>query len=241
MVELIMNLEQSVKEYQPSPDATATVQQAKIVLLAGIAGAGKDTIKGRLLQGDDFHDIVSHTTRPPRANNGIDEIDGIDYHFIDTSTAESMIQNHEFIEVKFVHGTVYGTSVDAVRTASSDGKIAITDVDVQGVDEYKTISSQVVAIFVLPPSYDAWLERLHKRYASEDEFNAAFPKRKESAVKELKRTLAVPYYHFLINDDLDRAVQVADTIAHQPDVFHRKDDEARLLARDLLEAIENHN
>lgn len=236
-----MDLEKSITDYQPNETAVTIVRQAKIVLLAGIAGAGKDTIKSRLLQRDDFHDIVSHTTRPPRANNGVDEIHGIDYHFIDVSTAESMIHEHEFIEVKFVHGTVYGTSVAAVRTASDAGRIAITDVDVQGVDEYKTISSQVIAIFVLPPSYDTWLERLHKRYASEDEFNAAFPKRKESAIKELKRTLAVPYYHFLINDDLDRAVQAADEIAHQPDVFHRKDDEARLLARDLLDSIEAHD
>lgn len=236
-----MDLTETITNYQPTQEAIAIVKQAKVVLLAGIAGAGKDTIKGRLLQRDDFHDIVSHTTRAPRANNGIDEIDGTDYHFIDAHTAESMIENHEFIEVKLVHDTVYGTSVAAVQDASADGKIAITDVDVQGVDEYKTISSQVIAIFVLPPSYDAWLERLHKRYASQEEFDAAFPKRKESAIKELKRTLAVPYYHFLINDDLDRAVQAADEIAHQPDVFHRKDDEARLLARDLLESIENHN
>jgi len=233
-----MNLEESIANYQPTAEAIAVVKQAKIVLLAGIAGAGKDTIKGRLLQRDDFHDIVSHTTRPPRSNNGIDEIDGIDYRFIDITTAQAMIQNHEFIEVKFVHGTVYGTSVAAVRDASDNGKIAITDVDVQGVDEYKAISSQVIAIFVLPPSYEAWLERLHKRYASDDEFSAAFPRRRESAIKELKRTLAVPYYHFLINDDLERAVQAADEIAHQSDVFHRKDDEARLVARDLLQAIE---
>jgi len=236
-----MNLEDAITDYQPTEEARAVVQAAKIVLLAGIAGAGKDTIKGRLLQRNDFHDIISHTTRAPRANNGIDEVDGMDYHFINTDVAESMIKNHEFIEVKFVHGTVYGTSVAAVQTASADGKVAITDVDVQGVDEYKRISSQVIAVFVLPPSYDAWLERLHKRYASDDEFNAAFPKRRESAIKELKRTLAVSYYHFLINDDLERAVRVADEIAHQPDVFHRKDDEARLLARDLLEAIEAHS
>lgn len=105
------------------------------------------------------------------------------------------------------------------------------------MSEYKSISSNVVAIFILPPSYDVWLERMSKRYATKEEFEAEFPKRRDSAINELRHALEVSYYHFIINDDLDRAVQVADEIAQQPDVFHRKDDEARLAARDLLDSI----
>jgi guanylate kinase len=233
-----MNLEDNITQYHPTDEAIAIVKQAKIVLLVGITGAGKDTIKGKLLQRDSFQDIVSHTTRAPRANNGIDEIDGIDYHFMNDDTANRMVQESAFIEVKLVHGTVYGTSVEEVKRAHDAGKVAITDIDVQGVTEYKAISSGVIAIFILPPSYDAWIERMSKRYASQEELDAAFPARRASAITELRHALEVSYYHFIINDDLDRAVQVADEIAHQPDVFHRKDDEARLAARDLLDAIE---
>ncbi len=236
-----MNLEEAIATYHPTDQAKQIVQQAKIVLLVGIAGAGKDTIKSRLLQKGDYQDIVSHTTRSPRVNNGVGEVDGTDYHFIDSDTAMSMVQDSAFIEVKFVHGTVYGTSTAEVAHAYDAGKIAITDIDVQGVDEYKNISSQVIAIFILPPNYEAWMERLSKRYGSTDEFETEFPKRKQSAITELRQALEVPYYHFIINDDLGRAVQVADEIAHQPDIFHRKDDEARLAARDLLEAILNHS
>ena len=236
-----MDLQRVIENYQPTELAMSLVRQAKIVLLVGIAGAGKDTIKKELLKETDFQDIVSHTTRLPRTNNGVVEQDGVDYHYISNDQALAMAKGHAFIETKFVHGTVYGTSVHAVKDAFDSHKIAITDLDVQGVEEYKQLSSKVVAIFILPPDYETWIGRLRPRYASEEEFQAEFPKRRNSAIKELTKALQVPYYHFVINDELARAVRAADEIAHKPDLFHRKDDEARLAARDLLEAIKAYN
>lgn len=231
-------IDQLIAAYEPSDRATELVQSAKITLLVGISGAGKDTIKKELLKKSDFHDIVSHTTRAPRVNNGIMEIPGVDYHFVDANMAKMMIESREFIEAKFVHGTVYGTSIDELQKSYDEQKIAITDIDVQGVAEYKALAQSVVAIFVIPPSYSIWRERLARRYESKEAFDAEWAKRRNSAVDELTHALEVPYYHFIINDELDRAVLVAEEIAHRPDVFHRKDDEARLRARDLLTAIQ---
>ncbi|HET8883958.1 MAG TPA: hypothetical protein VFM68_00625 [Candidatus Saccharimonadales bacterium] len=228
-----------IANYQPSDYAVQLVHETSITLLVGISGAGKDTIKKKLLEKPDFRDIVSHTTRQPRVNNGAPEVPNVDYHFIDDNTAKMMIENREFIEAKFVHGTVYGTSVDELQQSHDQGKIAITDIDVQGVAEYKELTQSVVAIFVLPPSYAIWRKRLAQRYESPEAFEAEWTKRRNSAIKELTDALEVPYYHFIINDNLERAVTVADEIAHHGDTFHRKDDEARLRARDLLEAIQH--
>ena len=49
----------------------------------------------------------------------------------------------------------------------------------------------------------------------------------------------MPYYHFVINQDLTEAARVVKEIALKPDVYNRKDDEARLAARDLLEQIKS--
>jgi guanylate kinase len=231
-------LDHHIANYQPSEHVENLVRSTKITLLVGISGAGKDTIKKELLKKPDFRDIVSHTTRAPRVNNGLAEVPEVDYHFIDEDTAKSMIENKEFIEAKFVHGTVYGTSVNELKKSHDEDKIALTDIDVQGVAEYKELSQHVVAIFIIPPSYSVWRERLAQRYESPEAFAAEWTKRRNSAVDELTHALEVSYYHFIVNDDLDRAVMVAEEIAHKPDVFHRKDDEARLRARDLLAAIQ---
>ena len=92
------DLERVIREYQPTEAAVALVRDTKIALLTGISGAGKDTIKRRLLRSPSFRDIVSHTTRAPRVNNGQPERDGVEYHFIDQATALTMLRNHQFIE-----------------------------------------------------------------------------------------------------------------------------------------------
>ena len=241
MVKYSMNLENLITQYYPSEAAIEVVHTTKIVLLVGISGAGKDTIKHQLLKSPDYSDIISHTTRTPRMNNGVMETPDVDYHFVQEDEAIRMLENHEFIEAKFVHGTVYGTSVAEVAKARENNQIAITDIDVQGVDEYKELSQNVIAIFILPPSYDEWRRRLAARYQTPEEFEAEWPKRRASAITELTHALEVPYYHVIINDDLDTAVTAAGKIAHKPDIYTRKDDEARLAARDLLESIVAHN
>lgn len=233
-----MDLQTLIDTYEPSEETLELVAKAHITLLVGIAGAGKDTVKRELLKGDDFRDIVSHTTRQPRANNGTMEVADVDYHFIDTRAALKMLKDKAFVEAKLVHGdTVYGTSYAELKVGYDAGKISITDIDVQGVAEYKQLSQQAVAIFILPPSYSVWRERLASRYATTEEFEAEWPKRRDSAIRELSHALEVPYYHFIMNDDLVHTVQIAREISHRPDVFFRKDDEVRLRARDLLEAI----
>lgn len=232
-----MTTQELITNYQPSQSAVQLIQAAKIVLLVGISGAGKDTIKQQLLASSDFKDIVSHTTRLPRRNNGIPETPGVDYHFIDMESATRMLETQEFIEAKLVHGTVYGTSLLEVEEAYRKGKIAIADIDVQGVGEYKQLSQDVVAVFVLPPDFTTWQGRLRKRYGTVEEFEAEWPKRRQSAIAELQHALEAPYYHFIINDDLERAVRVVHEISHRSDIFTRKDDEARLVARDLLESV----
>ena len=231
------NLEELIAEYQPVESTIQLVRDTKIALLAGISGAGKDTIKKRLLKLPEFRDIVSHTTRPPRINNGSIEQDGVDYHFINQKIAEEMLQNNEFIEAKFVHGTVYGTSVAELKLAHDQNRVAITDVDVQGVEEYERLAPESIAIFIVPPDYQTWIERLKKRYGTEEDFRTEWPKRRQSAISELAHALEVPYYHVIINDDLDRAVRVTEEIILRGDIFKRQDDEARLAARGLLNDI----
>lgn len=226
-----------LQTYHPSDQTVELVQQTPIVLLVGISGAGKDTIKHRLLDTGKYHHIVSHTTRAPRENGGVLEIDGVDYHFIALDTAEKLLNNGGFVEAKMYSGNVYGTSAAEIQAAHDEEKIAITDVEVQGVAEYKAISPNVIAIFILPPNYEAWQERLRARYSEGKIDPTDMEKRMHTAVRELEEALKVPYYHFVMNDNLDTAVETVDKIAHNQDVFNRKDTEVRAQAEDLLDTL----
>ena len=231
-----MTLEQLTESYTIPSRAIEVVKSANVALLVGISGAGKDSIKKQLLQMDGFGGVVSYTTRSLRENGGFPEVDGLDYNFIDEDKARDMLIAREFVEAKFVHGIFYGTSIDNLQSASGHG-VALADIDVQGVSEYHAISEDVVAIFIVPPSYSEWLGRLKRRYSTEEEFLAEWPKRRESAIKELERALELPYYHCIVNDNLMDAVEATAEIARHQGVFTRRDDEAKLVARDLLQDI----
>ena len=226
-----------VNDYKPSVDTKKLVSETPIVLLVGVTGAGKDTIKHKLLSKGDFHHIISHTTRLPRENNGVMEQDGNEYHFISLSDATLMLKSGAYVEAKLVHGTIYGTSVSEIKAAHDNKKIAITDVDVQGVTEFKDISNNVIAIFVVPPSYEEWQSRLLARYGYAGASPEDVDRRMKSAVQELEQALNMPYYHFIINDDLERTVEKANTIAHSGDTFNEKDEAARDRAAQLLTDI----
>ncbi|MDO4871056.1 MAG: hypothetical protein Q3996_03125 [Candidatus Saccharibacteria bacterium] len=238
MTQINTKLSNLITNYQPSEKVKNIVKKTTLIFLVGIAGSGKDTIKRRLLETNQFHHLISHTTRLPRINNGIAEKDGIEYYFISLDQAQQMLEDQEFIEAKLVHGRVYGTSLAEVEQALADHKLPMTDIDVQGVDEYCAISQQIVPIFVLPPNYETWLDRLQGRYASAEEFEAEWPQRRHSAELELRSALDNPRYFFLVNDDLDQAVDTAHQLI-VGQINKTAQHQARRLAQQLLNQLQS--
>jgi guanylate kinase len=226
------NLQQKLRNYKPSQPTVELVCSTPILLLVGVSGAGKDSIKRQLLSTGNYHHIVSHTTRPPRENHGVLEQDGREYHFVDLATAERMLNEGAFVEAKIYSGNVYGTSAVEIQKAKGDGKIAVTDMEIQGVAEYKAMAPNVNAVFVLPPSYEIWQQRLRSRY--DDKINAEDIKRRMQTAKlELQEALEKDYFQFVINDDLSAATEVVDAIAHGSPGSEGAQ-AARQLAQDLL-------
>lgn len=227
-----------IKNYRVPKTAKALIQQTKIVFLVGITAAGKDTIISELLKSGDYHYTISHTTREPRYNHGILEQDGIDYHFVDDAAIERMLDNHEFVEAKLVHGKIYGTSIAEIQIAHDRSEIAINEVEVQGVAEYRAVSNAVLPIFLLPPNFAVWQERLLKRYGGNVDQNDLFT-RMQTAVVELEDALAKDYFEFVINVDLNQAIQAVDAIAHG-NISVQKNNAAKTIACELLADIRRH-
>jgi guanylate kinase len=231
-------LDQSIASYRMSDASVDIIQTTPIVLLVGITAAGKDTIQNKLLENDEYHKIVTHTTRAPRTNSGLLEQDGDNYHFISVDQMRDMLAEQKLIEVNRFGDNYYGTSIGEFAAAKYKGKIALGDIDVNGIDAFRAISEKnIIPIFIVPPDYATWRARLDGRYHSKDELERELPKRFAAAERELEYALSKPYYHFIINDDLDRAVRVAHEIAHGGNVFNRHDQEARTKAAELLSAI----
>lgn len=223
-------------KYKPSKETAKLVRETPVLVLVGPTGAGKDSLKAKLLKTSRFHHIVSHTTRPPRINHGETEQNGREYHFIDKTTAEKMLDEGGFIEAKIYSGNLYGTSVAEIQAAHNEGRIAMTDIEVQGVAEYKKIDPNVMAVFLLPPDFKTWQERLKRRYGdvvdAEDHH-----RRLQTALDELEQLLTTNYYVPVINDDLDKAYSEVESVIESSGHHATHEANARAVAEQLAKDI----
>lgn len=235
-----MEIQQLATNYKIDQSGVAVIRQSKIALLVGITSAGKDTIQKKLLTSPDYYSVISHTTRSPRENDGVLEVDGHSYHFVSFLEMTNLLSSHKMVEINKFGDNYYGVSVQEFAKANQLNKIAVTDIDVNGISSFYDIApNNITPIFVVPPDYQTWRDRIMNRYSTVNLFESDWADRREIAISELQHALSVPYYHFIINDELDRAVKVTDKIIRQgSNEFNRGDDEARLIARDLLDSIQ---
>lgn len=230
------SLDQKLTAYKAEEGIKQLVKDTPILLLVGPTGAGKDSVKEELLKTGKFHHIISHTTRAPRINHGVIEQNGREYHFIDRAKAESMLDNQEFIEAKIYSGNLYGTSVAEIQQAKDEGRIAMTDIEVQGVAEYKALDPGVMAVFLLPPTFEIWQERLQRRYGDVVDAHD-YRLRLQTALDELEELLTTGYYVAVINNDLDDTVQHIETVVSSQDHSTPDEPAARQVAQQLAADI----
>jgi len=168
------------------------------VILSSPSGGGKTTIARELLRRrKDLGYSVSCTTRTPRPG----EVEGKDYYFLSRAEFERRRDRGEFAESAQVHGNMYGTLRSEVERVLGSGRHVIMDIDVQGAQQFCRVFPMSVTVFVLPPSADVLLERLHHR---QTESNDELVWRLQSALQELQ---AVDLYQYVVvNDDLEKAV-----------------------------------
>lgn len=172
----------------------------KIIVLAAPSGAGKTTIKSRLLAElpDKLSFSVSAATRKIRAG----EQDGVDYFFIDEEEFKNKIDSNKFIEWEMVYpGSYYGTTVDEIKRIWKEGKTPILDIDVQGALHVKEIyGDDALTIFIKPPSLEILKERLEKRGTDNPE---QIKTRIEKAAEEI--AFSNNFDFIVLNDDLNKA------------------------------------
>ena len=131
-----------------------------MVVLSSPSGAGKTTITKKIQQKlNSFKISVSHTTRKPRLN----EIDGVDYNFIDIKTFEKKIEENFFYEYAKIFDNYYGTSKIAVNNIIKNNDI-IFDIDWQGNQQLSKFDElNLLKIFITIKSKKQLKERLVSR------------------------------------------------------------------------------
>lgn len=169
-----------------------------LLILSSPSGTGKTTITKALLAArDDLGFSVSATTRSPRAG----EADGVDYHFLTPGEFERRRMTGAFLEWAEYGGQRYGTLSSEVERVLAQGRHVILDIEVQGARQVRERRTDVVSIFVLPPSVEELVARLGGRGTDRSD---ELEQRLRRAVDELGE--AHHYDYLVVNEDRTQAV-----------------------------------
>lgn len=169
-----------------------------LFIISAPSGAGKTSLVQALVESTDNIQVsVSHTTRGIRPG----EVDGVNYHFVDTATFDTMATNAAFLEQATVFGHSYGTSQEWVDATLAQGHDVVLEIDWQGAIQVERHYTDAVSIFILPPSREALRQRLIKRGQDEE---AVIEKRLAEAVSEMTHYADADY--LIINDCFETAL-----------------------------------
>jgi len=191
-----------------SDPSDATVARRGIMLvLSSPSGAGKTTLSHKLLDFDANVELsVSVTTRPKR----VGEVEGGDYWFIDQPRFDAMVRNDELLEFAEVFDHCYGTPRLPVDAALNAGRDVLFDIDWQGTQQLREKArSDLVSVFILPPSVGELERRLRERALDADE---VIRRRMAKAADEMSHW--AEYDYVVINRDLDCAFRDICGILH---------------------------
>ena len=164
-------------------------------ILSSPSGAGKTTVSRMLLEADkDIGLSVSVTTRPKRAG----ETDGKDYTFVDRPEFERRVKAGDFLEWAEVFGHLYGTPKAEIKAGLKDGRDFLFDIDWQGTQQlYQRMETDVVRVFLLPPSIEELEQRLRSRATDSEEVIAARMARARAEISHWDG-----YDYVVVNDDI---------------------------------------
>jgi len=140
-------------------------QKGLFILISGPSGTGKTSVIKAHCQSDTTLAFsVSATTRPPRS----EEVNGVDYHFLDQKKFEALIQRGGFLEWVKYGGHYYGTLKSTIESTIESGKDLILEIDVHGAKKIKDLGIRYTSIFLLHPSLASLEKRLRNRKTESD-------------------------------------------------------------------------
>ena len=144
-----------------SDNASTRRRRGLMLLISSPSGAGKTSLSRRLVADHaDLELSVSATTRGPRPG----EENGREYHFVDRQGFDEMIAADAFLEWANVHEHRYGSPRGPVMAALEAGRDVLFDIDWQGAGQIaQRAPTDVVRVFILPPSMAELSRRLHAR------------------------------------------------------------------------------
>lgn len=221
-----------INNYQPNDAVLETFRNSNFVVIAGPAGAGKDTLRDALLAryAQYYQPILSTTTRPPRAG----ERDGKEYHFWDIESMRAGLERREFFQAALVHNQqiscLHVNEIKKLAAAQAGLSIMIPLAET----ELRLIKRDVKTIFLVPPTAAILRQRLTaQRTLASDEI----VRRMQAAQQEIAYALHAPDYYCIVTDTIENALTKAHDFIQSGNPSDEDCDAAHIVMQEIMKEL----
>lgn len=126
-----------------------------MLVIIGESASGKSSVARYLVNNFGFNNIVTYTTREPRE----EEVNGIDYHFINKSQFEYMSTLGSFAETAEYNGWHYGSAKNDYEDDSNNKVAVLTP---HGIRQIKKNGIDIYVVYIKIPRRDRLIKILQR-------------------------------------------------------------------------------
>jgi guanylate kinase len=229
-LEHIEEFRKVLANYHISPANKKALAASRLAFLVGPSASGRDTILAKLLESGHYHFIISDTTRHPRVNNGVLEQNGREYWFRSEKQFLADLKAGKYLEAEIMFNQqVSGISLRELTRFQKRREVGIRNIDLN-VAKIVEAKPDTLAFLVVPPNFEEWMRRLDSRGGMHP---ADRRRRLETARQIFEAGLEWEFFTFVVNDDLDRAVEQI----HNHAILGQEDHEEQARARGVIERL----
>lgn len=215
--------------YEPNNEVLEQFKSSNFGIIAGPAGAGKDTLRDELINKypESYLPILSTTTRPPRAG----EVDGKTYHFWEVERVAQGLDKKEFFQAELVHNQqVSCLHVDEVRKLKP-GQWGLSILIPITEKALSNIKSDIKTIFLIPPTVELLMERIQSERLLN---NAEIDRRLEAAKKEIAYAMGAKHYYCVISDTVENVTRKAHKFFSDGEIERIENTKARAVLQKIM-------
>lgn len=232
----IDSIDRILANYQMNDDAKKLFSESKFAVIAGPAGAGKDTLRNHMIaeNPDLYAPILSTTSRDPRPT----ERDGVDYHFVSTEDIISGLSKGAYIQAALVHDQQVSCLDIQEISKLTPNQVGLSILIVQAETLMSQIKPDIMTAFIVPPTLEELLRRMNiGRTLTEGESQ----RRLDAAQKEIAFALNQDRYTCFVNDNLQTTSKMIDRYFSGAVIDKAHDEFAREVMQTVLLKLIDYN
>lgn len=228
------HFKEKIHNYLPNNEVLEQFKASNFAVIAGPAGAGKDTLRNGLIAKyiGSYVPILSTTTRPPRSG----EADGKDYHFREIAEVEKGLNEREFFQAALVHQQqISCLHINEIRKLASN-QVGLSILITETEAELRGIKRDIKTIFLIPPDLQTLKSRMQtERMLEESEIE----RRLTAAKNEITYAVEAEQYYCMVSETIPGVIEKAHAFLQTGNIDTAEDGRARDVMKTMMVELNN--